>query len=446
MLPDSVIRRLGALGEVSRSGKRVDGLFRLMESPLLWMEAYANIYANKGATTRGVNHNTLDGFTDERVVNLQTLLKENRYRPQPVRRIYIPKSDGRQRPLGTSTGDDKLVQEVVRLILERLYEPIFSDGSHGFRPKRSTHTALSDIQHKWTGVKWFVNVDITGFYDNIDHQVLLNLLSEKIDDKRFINLIRLMLKAGYMEDWKFQATYSGTPQGGIASPILANIYLHELDRFMEEEAVEFEKGKRRAPNVEYRRLTNLIYSLRKKIDLAKERGNQTLANERISEIKRLDHERKSMSSGNPWDPDYRRLLYCRYADDFAIGVIGTKEDAKGVMEKVGDYVKASLRLDISPEKSGITHAREGMKYLGYTVRTYSRPKTVRTKRAHTRYTTQKAISERVLLGIPGHKITDFMRKNGYVRNGKASHRPQWLWRSDAEIMLGYNAEMRGFAN
>ena len=218
MLPDSVIRRLDALGDLSKAGKRVNGLFRLLESPVLWMEAYANIYANKGATTRGVNTNTLDGFTDERVVNLQTLLKENRYRPKPVRRVYIPKSDGRKRPLGTSTGDDKLVQEVVRLILERLYEPIFCDRSHGFRLNRSTHTVLSDIKHQWTGVKWLVNVDITGFYDNIDHQVLLNLLSDKIDDKRFINLIRLMLKAGYLEDWKFQTTYSGTPQGNIATP------------------------------------------------------------------------------------------------------------------------------------------------------------------------------------------------------------------------------------
>jgi group II intron reverse transcriptase/maturase len=446
MLPESVIKRLGALCDVSRSGKRVNGLFRLLESPVLWMEAYANIYANKGATTRGVNHNTLDGFTDERVVNLQALLKENRYRPQPVRRIYIPKSDGRRRPLGTSTGDDKLVQEVVRLILERLYEPIFSDRSHGFRPKRSPHTALSDIQHQWTGVKWFVNVDIAGFYDNIDHQVLLNLLADKIDDKRLINLIRLMLQAGYMEDWKFQATYSGTPQGNIASPILANIYLHELDKFMEEEIAKFNKGKRRAPHVAYRRLTNLIYSLRKKVDLAKEEGNQSLAKEMISEIKRLDQARKYMSSGNPWDPKYRRLLYCRYADDFAIGVIGTKEEAKGVMKTVSDYLKSALRLDISREKSGITHARGGMTYLGYTVQTYSRPKTVRSKRANTRYTTQKAISERVLLGIPGHKITDFMRKNRYIRNGKASHRSSWLWRSEAEIILGYNAEMRGFAN
>jgi RNA-directed DNA polymerase len=410
------------------------------------MEAYANIYANTGATTKGINHNTLDGFTDERITNLVTLLKENRYEPKPVRRIHIPKNDGRTRPLGISTGDDKLVQEVVRSILERLYEPIFSDASHGFRPNRSTHTALSDIQHKWTGAKWFVNVDITGFYDNIDHQVLLNLLSDQIDDRRFINLIYLMLKAGYMEDWKFQATYSGTPQGGIASPILANICLHELDKFMEEEIAKFNKGKRRAAKVEYHRLTNLIYSLRKKIDLAKERGNPSLANEMISEIKRLDHERKGMSSVNPWDPNYRRLLYCRYADDFAIGVIGTQEEAKGVMENVADYLKSSLRLDISPEKSGITHAKVGMKYLGYTVQTYSRPKTVRTKRANTRYTTQKAISERVLLGIPGNKISDFMRKNGYIRNGKAIHNATWLWRSDVEIILGYNAEMRGCAN
>jgi RNA-directed DNA polymerase len=446
MLPDSVIRRLDALGDISRAGKRVNGLFRLLESPVLWMEAYANIYANKGATTRGVNPNTLDGFTDERVVNLQTLLKENRYRPKPVRRVYIPKSDGRQRPLGTSTGDDKLVQEVVRLILERLYEPIFCDQSHGFRPKRSPHTALSDIQHQWTGVKWLVKVDITGFYDNIDHQVLLNLLSDKIDDKRFIHLIRLMLQAGYMEDWKFHATYSGTPQGNIASPILANIYLHALDRFMEAEIAKFNAGWRRAPNVAYRRLTNLIYSLRKQIDLAKEQGNLTRTNEMKAEIKRLDQARKGMASVDPWDANFRRLLYGRYADDIAIGVIGTKEDAKGVMERVGDYLKSALRLDLSREKSGITHAREGMTCLGYTVQTYSRPKIVRTKRANTRYTTQKAISERVELGIPGHKITDFMRKQGYTRNGKAIHRASWLWRSDAEIILGYNAELRGFAN
>lgn len=446
MLPDSVIKRLGALGDISKAGKRVNGLFRLLESPVLWMEAYANIYANKGATTRGVNANTLDGFTDERVVNLQTLLKENRYRPKPVRRVYIPKSDGRKRPLGTSTGDDKLVQEVVRLILERLYEPIFSDRSHGFRPKRSTHTALSDIKHQWTGVKWLVKVDIAGFYDNIDHQVLVNLLSDKIDDKRFINLIRLMLKAGYMENWKFQTTYSGVPQGNIASPVLANVYLHELDCFMEQEMAKFNKGRRRAPNVAYRRLTNLIYHLRKKIDSAKEQGNLTRANEMRSEIKRLDQARKGMSSVDSWDVNFRRLLYCRYADDIAIGVIGTKADAKGMMDKVGEHLKSALQLDLSAGKSGIAHAREGMTCLGYTVQTYSRPKIVRTKRADTRYTTQKAISEQVVLGIPGHKITDFMRTHGYTRNGNAIHRAPWLWRSDAEIILGYNAELRGFAN
>jgi group II intron reverse transcriptase/maturase len=426
MLPESVMRRLDALDDLSRAGKRVNGLFRLLESPVLWMEAYANIYVNKGATTRGVTPNTLDGFTDDRVVNLQTLLKENRYRPKPVRRVYIPKSDGRKRPLGTSTGDDKLVQEVVRLILERLYEPIFSDRSHGFRPKRSTHTALSDIKHQWTGVKWLVNVDIAGFYDNIDHQVLLNLLSNKIDDKRFLHLIRLMLQAGYMEDWKFQATYSGTPQGNIASPIWANIYVHELDRFMEKEMAQFNTGGRRAPNVEYRRLTDHIYHLRKNIDVAKEQGDLTQANAMKAEIKRLDQTRKGLSSVDPWDAHFRRLLYCRYADDIAIGVIGSKADAKGVMEKVGIYLKSALQLDLSQEKSGITHARRGMMCLGYTVQTYSRSKIVRTKRANTRYTTQKAISEQVVLGIPGHKIAAFMRKQRYTRNGKAMQRVEVL--------------------
>jgi RNA-directed DNA polymerase len=314
----------------------VNGLFRLLESPVVWREAYANIYANKGATTRGVTPNTLDGFSDERVVHLQTLLREHRYRPHPVRRVYIPKSDGRRRPLGTSIGDDQLVQEVGRLILERLYEPIFCDRSHGFRPKRSPHTALSDIQHQWTGVQWLVKVDIAGFYDNIDQQVLWKLLSDKIDDKRFLHLIRLMLQAGSMEDWKFQATYSGVPQGNIASPRWANIYLHALDRFMEAEMAQCNTGRRRAPNVEYRQLTNRIYSLRKQIDMAKDQGDFTRTNAMRSEIKQLDQARKGRASVDPWDANFRRLLYCRYADDSAIGVIGSKEDAKGVMDKVGD--------------------------------------------------------------------------------------------------------------
>lgn len=217
MLTETVMKRLEALGDISRQGKRMNGLFRLMENPILWYEAYANIYANHGALTKGTDQITMDGFSEERVASIITRLKNGTYRFQPTRRVYILKKNGKKRPLGIPSGDDKLVQEVVRLILERIYEPVFQNSSHGFRPGRSPHTALECIRQQWTAVKWIIDMDIQGYFDTIDHNLLIRFLEKKIDDRRFINLIKAMLAAGYMEDWTFHATYSGTPQGSIGA-------------------------------------------------------------------------------------------------------------------------------------------------------------------------------------------------------------------------------------
>ena len=217
MLSATVIRRLEALETISKQGKPINGVFRLLENPILWHEAYANIYANKGATTPGVDEVTLDGFSEERVTSIITRLKSGTYRFQPVRRTYVPKKNGQKRPLGISSGDDKLVQEVVRIILERIYEPIFDDHSHGFRPGRSPHTALEQIDRQWTAVKWFVDMDIRDYFNTIPHDLLVKLLSKKIEDKRFLRLIQAMLDAGYLEDWRYHATYSGVPQGSICA-------------------------------------------------------------------------------------------------------------------------------------------------------------------------------------------------------------------------------------
>lgn len=178
-----------------------------MKCDALWDEALKRVARNKGAGTPGVDGLTFKDLGPEKLSCLKAQVFSKSYRPHPVRRVRIPKSNGKTRPLGIPTVGDRLVQEVVRSILERIYEPVFSQHSHGFRPGRSCHTALDHVWHVWSGTKWFVDVDIVGFFDNIDHDILLDLLRRRIDDDKFIDLIRRMLKAGFVEDWKHSPRY-----------------------------------------------------------------------------------------------------------------------------------------------------------------------------------------------------------------------------------------------
>jgi len=441
------MRRLEALENISKEGKRINGLFRLMEDQIVWYEAYANIYANKGAITPGTDDVTLDGFSKERVASIIRRLKNGTYRFRPVRRVLIPKKNGKKRPLGISSGDDKLVQEVVRIILERIYEPVFSDCSHGFRPERSPHTALTQIEG-WQSIKWLVDMDIRDYFTTINHDLLMKLLEKKIEDTRFLRLIRSMLDAGYLEDWTYHATYSGVPQGSIVSPILANVYLHELDLFMKTLKERFDQGKRRGKNLIYDRYTKKIARLRKKWDTLKGKEGATQQLQEIKqEIQQLDQLRKGLPSRDPFDEGYKRLFYCRYADDFAIGIIGSQADAEAIRQEVTAFIQETLKLTVAEEKSHICHSRKGMTFVGYEVKTYSGDRTIRTKRGN-RHTTLKSISERIQLHIPAGKLQKFCSTKGYgnYETAKAIHRKGWTHLSDAEIILAYNGELRGLAN
>jgi RNA-directed DNA polymerase len=448
MLTDTVIRRLEALGTITQRGKRLNGLFQLMENPLLWHEAYANIYANHGALTKGVDDVTLDGFSHERVNALIARLKAGTYRFQPVRRTYIQKANGKKRPLGVSSGNDKLVQEVVRIILERIYEPVFDESSHGFRPGRSPHTALEQIRQEWTAVKWLVDMDLQSYFDTIPHDVLIALLEKKIEDKRFICLIKAMLDAGYLEDWTYHTTYSGVPQGSIASPILANVVLHELDLFMKHLKKQFDTGKRRKANKDYIHYSNKINRLRRKYDVLKGKEENT---EQLQEIKRviqqLKQRRRKFPSSDPFDEEYKRLYYCRYADDFGVGITGSKADAEVIRWKIKQYVEGTLKLTVSEEKSHIRHGKEGVMFLGYWIKTYTGNRIVKVKRGK-RHFTFESVNERLQLQIPPEKLLKFCisKRYGNYNTGKTRHKQDLVNLSDAEIILAYNAELRGFAN
>ena len=448
MLAETVIRRLEALGNISQQGKRINGLFRLVENPILWHEAYANIYANEGAITKGVNEITLDGFSQQRVMSIIARLKDGSYRFHPVRRTYVPKKNGKKRPLGISSGDDKLVQEVVRIILERIYEPVFDDHSHGFRSGRSPHTALEQIDRQWTAVKWFVDMDIRDYFNTIPHDVLVELLSKKIEDKRFLRLIQAMLDAGYLEDWRYHATYSGVPQGSICAPILANVLLHELDTFMSMVKQRFDQGKKRKENPQYRRYSYQIRCLRGEWDSLKGKEEEKHELQRIQQaIRRVDQLRKQLPSGDPFDDEYKRLYFCRYADDFCIGIIGSRADAEQIRQEVRQFIQVNLKLSIAEEKSHIRHSKEGVTFVGYELKTYSADRVIKLKRG-TRHTWVKSLSEQIQLHIPQDKMQKFCTQRGYgnYATGKATHKPQWMNLTDAEIILAYNGEFRGLAN
>ena len=447
MLTERTSRRLEGIRKCSLNGVKVKRLYQIMTNyPDLWMLAYSQIQGNQGVITPGIDNDTLDGFSRERVEQIIEELRSGTYEPKPVRRSYIPKANGKKRPLGIPSGNDKLVQCVAKILLEQIYEPVFSDHSHGFRPGRSCHTALTKIQRTWTGVKWFIEADIKGCFDNIDHDRLIQAL-QKIDDRKFIKLIKKMLKAGYMEEWIYHNTYSGTPQGGIISPILANIYLHELDRWIEAKIKMFNKGEKRQGSIAYRRLTEDIHWARTKRNECRKEGKEKLAKSYQKDIKDMMEELKSVPAGEPMDPNYRRLLYCRYADDFLLGVIGSKEEAQGILDQMKEFLAKELKLAVAEDKTGIKHSTSKVQFLSYEIATYSGDKVMKVRKGNITQV-KRTIRNQLKLYVPTEKIREFSEEHGigaYDKN-KSLHRPILAELSDLDILSRYSTELRGFAN
>lgn len=415
-------------------------LFRYLLRPDIYFIAYKNLYANNGAATKGVNDDTADGFSEEKVAKIIKLLASEEYIPNPVRRTYIEKQNSQKmRPLGIPTFTDKLVQEVLRMILEAIYEPIFLNCSHGFRVGRSCHTALKDIRNGFTGIRWFVEGDIKGCFDNIDHAVLTGCINNKVKDAKLIKLIYKFLKAGYMENWKYHTTFSGTPQGGIISPLLANIYLHELDRFVEKLKQEFDEPATESYTPEYKRIANTLYNVRRRIRNAKneERKAVLLAEYNAIRAELLKTPAKSQTD--------KKLRYIRYADDFLIGVNGDKENCKWVKARIAEFIKNTLKMELSEEKTLITHSSQSARFLGYDVRV-RRNDCIKPSGLGF---TKRTLNNKIELLIPlDEKIKKFLFDNKVVKqdeHGQMSpiRRTSLLRLTDLEVVSSFNAELRG---
>lgn len=443
-------RVLNTLKENSmKKDYKIQRIYRNLYNQEILLLAYNKVCKNSGSMTPGSDGQTMDGMGVKRINLIIEKLKDESYQPSPSRRVYIKKkgNTNKLRPLGVANADDKIVQEAMRMMLEVIYEPTFETTSHGFRNDKSCHTALDAVQKAFTGTKWFIEGDIKGFFDNIEHEILINILKEKIDDEKFICLVRKFLNAGYLENWTFHKTYTGTPQGGILSPILSNIYLDKLDKYMNEYITAFEKGKERKRNSEYRSLEKHFKRVHEKLkqELSKEDRLEA-----VKELKELQKLRNSLPYGQAMDQDYRRMKYVRYADDFLIGVIGSKEDCVKIKADIKEFLESKLKLELSDEKTLITNATKPAKFLGYDIylrksNLAKRDKAGRLKRDYT---------ERVVLSVNmdtiKSKLLEYgalvITNNNVVEVWQSKSRYYMKDNDDLEILDQYNAEIRGFRN
>jgi nicotine oxidoreductase len=392
----------------------------------MYLVAYNRLKSKPGMMTPGISPRTLDGMSYEVIDKLITQLRSESFSFSPGRRIQIDKASGGKMPLTIVDPQEKLVQEVIRLVLEALYEPVFKENSFGFRPKRGCHTALRHVFTKFKGCAWWIEGDITGCFDNIPHDKLMVILSYKIKDQRFLQLIRKALNAGYMIDKQPIYDIVGTPQGSIVSPILANIFLHQLDQYIEDLKADFDI-------IGNRKRNPIVRKLQWEMTKAQSTGDSKLI--RQIAVKMRSNPNKLIGSGN------RKLMYVRYADDWIIAVNGRYLDASNILSKVTLFLK-NLGLTVSPTKTKITNTyKEPALFLGTNIAhsqsvTYS---------LHKRGTLKRN-SGFLVLSAPMKIIYKKLKEAGFMSNHRGVTRVTWLSLETRQIINLANSIVRGYEN
>lgn len=401
-----------------------DKLYRLLYDRRLYFAAYDKLKSKPGNMTPGIVPTTLDGMSEEVIGEIIEKIKNGTFDFQPGRRVNIPKANGKTRPLTIAPPRDKLVQEGIRMILEAIYEPAFSEYSHGFRPNRSCHSALKMLNQKFRVAKWFIEGDITKCFDSIDHKILIKILEERIVDWKFIGIIRKALNAGYFEFNRYSQSVAGTPQGSIISPILANIYLNKLDEFIEELRTKFEVGNKASINPVWKNLENAMYRAKEKKD-------------KVTIRKKLINVKSKLAI----DPKFKKLVYIRYAEDWIVGIRGSREDCLNILAKIKKFLLEELKLELSEEKTKITNIKNvAASFLSISIRRFNHTQFRRVKGRLTR------VTDSLRLTAPLDKIVKKLQTSGFIKKRLPAPRFLWMTNSKDEIILLYNSIYRGIMN
>jgi group II intron reverse transcriptase/maturase len=435
------LERLRTLNS-NRQWKNRD-LYRLMYKEDLYILAYEQIKSKPGNMTAGMDGETLDGFSLEAIREIIQEMRTEQFQFKPVRTTFIPKASGKMRKLGIPCVRDKIVQQVLYMILSAIYDspnaPYFKETNHGFRPHRSCHTALREIRRKWSATNWLIEGDIRSCFDEIHHGTLVAILSKKIADQRFLNLTWKLLNAGYMDlHGARKDSLVGSPQGGILSPILANVYLHELDEFIEELRIKREKGERKNRNPSYQKLSQ------EKAKLVAQGKTKT------REFKALIQWIRTLPSIDVNDPNFIRIKYLRYADDWIIGLCGSRALAEEIKQEVKTFLQDHLKLTLNEEKTHVTNARtEEAFFLGTNLKMGNSGAAKVTVSTHTsgKRFKRRSTGWETVMKAPMPKLIKRLSERGFcTKEGIPTSKSGWTFLDVDQIIALYNGVNRGIQN
>lgn len=403
-------------------------LWSVLKHDDIWISSFLKLAYNRGSNTPGTDNSRIANFSLDKVMAVKKDLLEGRFRWGDSRRIYIPKADGKRlRPLTIPNFRDRLIQEVLKKLLSSIYEPCFDIHSHGFRPGRSCHTALRDVRKNFKGCKWILEGDISCFFDTVSHSRLILLLQKKIKDERIISLISKGLKAKILvpETGEIILPDSGVPQGGIISPLLSNIYLHELDKYMKAYIKELNVGTERPYSLEYRRVSRNLKSRK----AAKKLG---------------------LTPSDMLSDKFMRMKYVRYADDFIVGLICSRTKALKIKNHIKTFLKERLYLELNDSKTLLTdvaprkhfnHTSQ-VNFLGYLISMH-RGIITRTAKNRRRVTGKR----HVILKVDQRKVINRLAEKGFcTKDGLPKPKFTYIHDTQAVTNEKVNRIFRGIVN